>query len=323
MMRFADVRGHETACAFLRNAVANRRLAHALVFAGPEGIGKRTVALTLGGWLQCTAGGDDACGECGACRQVAAGSHPDVLAVTIPAGKKEIGVDRARELKRFTQMRPISGHTKLALVDDAHMLTVAAQNALLKTLEEPPASALLILVTANPDALLPTVRSRCQRVQFAPLAPEVVAALLTSQHGWEPEVARTVAASADGSVGRALALGRSFGDAGRTELVEALATLQGARYVRLAQMAHDLNHPESATRVKLEGLLHRYREDVLRLVGAGGQGAAGVPGSAPSGGVRAALQRVDAVLEALTALQRGNANRQLLLESLLLRLADV
>ena len=322
MMRFTDIQGHENACAFLRGAVTHGRLAHALVFAGPEGIGKRTVALALAAWLHCTAGGDDACGECVACRQVAAGSHPDVLVVTIPAGKKEIGVDRAREVKRFTQMRPVSGRSKLALVDDAHMLTVAAQNALLKTLEEPPASSLLILVTANPDALLPTVRSRCQRVQFAPLAAEAVAALLCTQHGWEPDVARTVAVTADGSVGRALALGRSFGNTGHTELAAALATLQGARYVRLAQMAHDLNHPDSETRVKLEGLLYRYREDVLRLITGGEQPTAGMSGPVPSGGVRSALQRVDAVLEALTALQRGNANRQLLLESLLLRLAD-
>jgi DNA polymerase-3 subunit delta' len=318
MKRFADIRGHEGACAFLRGAVANRRLAHALVFAGPEGIGKRAVALALAGWLQCAAGGEDACGECPACRQIAAGSHPDVVVVTIPAGKKEIGVDRARELKRFTQMRPVSGSTKLALVDDAHMLTVAAQNALLKTLEEPPASALLILITANPDALLPTVRSRCQRVQFGALPADAVADVLVTQHGWEPDTARTVAASADGSVGRALALGRSFGDPERSELTAALATLQGARYVRVAQMAHDLNHPESETRVKLEGLLYRYRDEVLRLIGAEEQSH----GDLPAGSVRVALQRVDAVREALAALQRGNANRQLLLESLLLRLAE-
>jgi len=309
---FAAIRGHERACAFLRAAVANQRLAHALLFAGPDGIGKRAVAGALAAWLECTAGGDDACGTCASCRQAAAGSHPDLQIIAVAAGKKEIGVDRVRELKRFTQLQPLGGTMKIGIVDDAHMLTVAAQNALLKTLEEPPPRSLLILVANNPDALLPTVRSRCQRVQFAPLPTAVVVELLTTQHGVDAATARDLAALAEGSPGRALALSRSFVGGRRQQLLEALATLGTARYVQLAQMAQELSHPEAEATVKLETLLHACRDDALRAVGAA---------PPPSRRLRGALRRADVVADAWNALRRGSPNRQLLLEALLLRLA--
>src|SRR5262245_7089335 len=102
---FAKIRGQDRTRDFLRTAARQDRLAHALLFAGADGIGKFSLAQAFATWLLCEVGGNDACGECGACRQTAAGSHPDVLVVTLAAGKKEIGVDRARALKRFTQLQ--------------------------------------------------------------------------------------------------------------------------------------------------------------------------------------------------------------------------
>src|SRR5262249_21383142 len=168
LARFADIRGHESTRAMLCAAATDDRLPHAWLFAGPDGVGKCMVATALAAWLHCETRGADACGACASCRQIAAGSHPDVLLVRVAPGKKEIGVDRAREVKRFTQLQPVRGRVKVAIIDDAHMLTVAAQNALLKTLEEPPERSLLIVIAHNADALLPTVRSRCQRVPFLP-----------------------------------------------------------------------------------------------------------------------------------------------------------
>lgn len=315
---FTAIRGHERPCDLLRAAVKHERLPHALLFAGPDGIGKRTVALALAAWLQCESAGDDACGACASCRQVAARSHPDVRMVAVAAGKKEIGVDRVREVKRFAQLQPLRGTAKVVIIDDAHMLTVAAQNALLKTLEEPPDRSFVILVANNPDALLPTVRSRCQRLQFSPLAADTVIDLLTGRHGVDPSVAGELAVLADGSFGRALALSRSVVAGSRAQLLRQLAALRTARYVDAVQLANELSQPESEVGGKLELLLRRYRDDAVRAVGAEHL-AAGFATTAAT--VPAALRSADAVHAAWEAVRRSNPNRQLLLEALLFRLA--
>jgi DNA polymerase-3 subunit delta' len=318
--RFAAIRGHQRIRDFLRAAVANDRLPHALLFAGADGVGKRGVALALGAWLLCEKEGDDACGRCSACRQVAALSHPDFHLVGVAAGKKEIGVDRARDVKHFTQLRPLRGALKVAVIDDAHMLTVAAQNALLKTLEEPPGHSLLILIANNPDALLPTVRSRCQRVQFSPLPNDAVVDILVQSHGMDAAAARQLAALAEGSPGRALALSR--GRRG-TDTLPQLAGIRGARYVELMQLANALSLPEADTAMKLEMLLSQLRDDAVRGLGAAHLASSKATSSTATGAhsVRAMVAAADLVHDTREAMRRGNPNRQLLLEALLLRLA--
>jgi DNA polymerase-3 subunit delta' len=300
---FAKIRGQDRTRDFLRSAARRDRLAHALLFAGADGIGKFSLALAFATWLLCDTGGDDACGECSACRQTAAGSHPDVLVLGVAAGKKEIGVDRARELKRFTQLQPVSGRFKVGIIDGAHTLNIAAQNALLKTLEDPPPRSILILVANNADALLPTVRSRLHRVPFAPLSEDDVVAVLTGQHGLDAKAARELAVLAEGSPGRALLL-RSCLESGGAEVADEFASLEGAGYLQLMEVLTRLTQPEGEIGAKLEMALARLRDD-----------------AASSTGVRRALRRGDAVREALAALRRTNPNRQLLLEALLLRVA--
>ncbi len=309
---FGAIRGHRRVCDFLRAAVASDRLPHALLFAGADGVGKRSVALALVAWLLCEAGADDACGRCAACRQVVAGSHPDLQVLNVASGKKEIGVDRARDVKRFTQLRPLRGSVKIAVINDAHMLTVAAQNALLKTLEEPPQHSLLILVANNPDALLPTVRSRCQRVQFVPLPHEAVIEILTRDHGLAPAVAQQLAALAEGSPGRALALSRCITS---TEGAPQLAGLGDARYVDLVRLANQIALPEADTGMKLELLLSQLRDAAVRGLDDPTEAAAGVRS------LRTTLRAADLVHDTREAMRRSNPNRQLLLEALLLRLA--
>jgi len=319
LITFATIRGHHRVRDLLRAAVANDRLPHALLFAGADGVGKRNVALALTAWLLCDEDGDDACGKCASCRQVAAGSHPDFQLITVATGKKEIGVERSRDVKRFTQLRPMRGALKVAIVDDAHMLTAAAQNALLKTLEEPPEHSLLILVANNPDALLPTVRSRCQRVQFSPLPNDAVEDILTRDHDIAAATARQLAALAEGSPGRALALSRSV--AGTTGPAQ-LAGLGSARYVDLVRLANAIGLPETDAPMKLEMLLSELRDAAVRALRAEHPAmtdAPDAPGDAR--GLRGTLLAADLVHGAREALRRGNPNRQLLLEALLLRLA--
>lgn len=313
VVSFHTVHGHQRIGEFLRSATQQDRLPHAMLFAGTDGVGKCSIARAFAAWLLCKNRGDDACGSCASCRQVLVGSHPDFQFVGVVSGKKEIGVDRMRDVKRFMQLQPVSGPTKVAIVDDAHMLTVAAQNALLKTLEEPPPRSLLILVANNPDALLPTVRSRCQRLQFAPLPNDVVIDILTTVHSVDVAVARDAANLAEGSPGRALALSASHAKESRERLLQSLAGLDRARYVQLMDLVTELSQPDAETALKLELLLAQYRDDAVRMVSRGQP----IPGH----GLRALLRSADAVHEACGLLRRSTPNRQLLLEALLFRLA--
>jgi DNA polymerase-3 subunit delta' len=306
---FASLRGHERVRDRLRAALDHERLAHALLFTGADGIGKRGFAMALAAFLQCEQRGDDACGSCASCRRVAAGSHPDVHSVAVAAGKREIGVDRARALKRFMQLQPACGRAKVAIIDDAPSLSVAAQNALLKTLEEPPPRSVLILVAHSADALLPTVRSRCQLIRFAPLPEEIVAEIL-AEHGIAPPVALEMVRLADGSPGRALLLSRHLDADASASLTAELAALGGARYVALMHVAQALNQPETALGVKLEVCLAHLRDTAVQVLD-------------EEAACRSALRRAELVHEVNAAIRRGTPNRQLLLEALLLRMARI
>jgi len=309
--RFADILGQEDAVLFLRRAARSERLAHALLFTGPEGIGKRSVALAFAAWQQCTEGGDDSCGECSGCRQVAAGSHPDVKMVEVEAGKKEIGVERARELKRFTQLAPSAGKLKIAIIDDAHRLTVAAQNGLLKTLEDPPARSVLILVSNNPDVLLATVRSRCQRFAFHPLAAADVAAVLVASLGLLAGDATRLAAVCEGSPRRAMDLRASLDVGG--SLLDAVRQATHARFVDLDPLAKRFGEPEAEIGAKLEMLLAEIRDAATAMVRDGATG---------DDHLHRLLRQAELVRVASDTLRRTNPNRQLLLDALLIRLTS-
>jgi len=153
------------------------------------------------------AGGDglavDACGRCSACSRIPRQMHPDVL-VLEPADSGSIKVEPVREAIDFVAYRPFEGRRRVVVVDEADALVVSAQSALLKSLEEPPPASLFVLVTARPETLLPTVRSRCQRLRFGTLTPAQIAGVLMARYRKPEEQARAAAAVANGSLGRAL-----------------------------------------------------------------------------------------------------------------------
>lgn len=209
-MPFQVVAGHRRLVSLLARAVARDRVPPALLLAGPHGIGKRRVAQALAEALNClepvaTADGSgrDACGACGSCRKIARGMHPDVIVVE-PGESGTIKIEQVRDVIDRAQYRPFEGRRRVVIVDEADAMVPQAQNALLKTLEEPPSGSVFILVSSVPDTLLQTVRSRCPRLRFAPLLPADVAAVLVRDHGYTQTDAVAAAADADGSVGRAL-----------------------------------------------------------------------------------------------------------------------
>ncbi|WP_164104133.1 DNA polymerase III subunit [Candidatus Laterigemmans baculatus] len=213
--------GHHRQREWFRNAIRSGRLGSTFLFVGPEGIGKRTFALQLAKTLLCERSEPAElapCGDCSACRQVAAGTHPDVLQVRKPDDRSYIPVEiligpreaRMREgLCHDIRLRPMSGERRIAILDDADVLNAEGANCLLKTLEEPPPRAVIILIGTSLQRQLPTIRSRCQVVRFDP-PPRDEAVEILRLHAAAAEVSeeqlRAALDAADGELSRAATL---------------------------------------------------------------------------------------------------------------------
>ena len=203
-MPFRAIVGHRRLIALLAHSVESQSLPPTLLFSGNEGVGKRLTAIALAQALNCErASGGDACGECRACQRVARAVHADVLIVE-PGDSGSIKVDQVRDAIERSAYRPFEGRRRIVIVDPADALLPEAQNAFLKTLEEPPAGSVFVLVTTRPDVLLPTVLSRSHRLRFGALSPSDVADVLIRDHGYSAADAHAAASAAEGSVGRAL-----------------------------------------------------------------------------------------------------------------------
>jgi DNA polymerase-3 subunit delta' len=206
-MAWRRVRGHEAQVEAFRRAVRRGRLAHAYLFTGPPGVGKRLFAVELAKALLCEAprepGALEACDRCPSCVQVEAGTHPDFFQAVRPADSHEFPIELMRELCQGFSLRSARGRGKVVLIDDADDLNDESANCFLKTLEEPPPGSVLILVGSAPDRQLPTVVSRCQAVRFAPLPPEAVAELLREQGVGDSALRERLARLSGGSPGLA------------------------------------------------------------------------------------------------------------------------
>ncbi len=216
MVRFTDIVGHRRVIVLLSRAVFRESLPPTLMFTGPSGVGKWRTAVATAAAVNCLEPlrqlpaelPIDACGKCRACDRIARGVFVDVLALE-PDDRASIKIDVVRGVLETAQYRPFEGQRRFVLIRDADALEPAAQNALLKSLEEPPASTTFILVTTIPGALLPTVRSRCMRLTFGRLTPQELTTALVRDHGFDEANARTTVPLANGSLGHALGLSDS------------------------------------------------------------------------------------------------------------------
>jgi DNA polymerase-3 subunit delta' len=228
---WGKIRGHDRQAEALARAYSQGRFPHALLFVGPDGIGKQAFAVALAQALLCERREPVhlvPCGKCPSCLQVEADSHPDVLRVSRPEEKHELPIDAIRKLCHDLSLSPMRGSRRVAIVDDADDLSTEAANAFLKTLEEPPPGAVLILIGTTPELHLDTVLSRCRVVRFEPLPEADVVAILRAEGVVESEAeAERLAARAEGSLTRARGLADADFRAFRDALIEELAGTRG------------------------------------------------------------------------------------------------
>ena len=216
-MPFNQLIGHDRPKAILKASLLHDRVAHAYLFHGEEGIGKKLAAILFAQTINCDTPyddrGPDACGVCRSCLQIDARTHPDFLLIEPDRelANPQIKIEQVRQLEEQIVYRPLVSPWKVYLIDDADRLTQGAANALLKTLEEPAAHSLFLLVSSRPSALPTTVRSRCQSIRFVPPARTQVEAALITQRNLPPDDAHFLSMIAQGRIGLAL----------RTDLAEA------------------------------------------------------------------------------------------------------
>ena len=209
MFSFTEIVGHEQIKEHMQAAIRDKKPFHAYLFQGEEGVGKEALARTFAAGLQCQSeSADKPCKECVSCRQMESGNQPDVIWVT--REKASLGVDEIREqLCNTMDIKPFSSPYKIYLVPEAEKMTEAAQNALIKTIEEPPEYGIVILMTSNISALLPTIQSRCLTMEFRPLSTAVVESYV-KEHCQVPDYqARASAAFAQGNLGKAMRYAKS------------------------------------------------------------------------------------------------------------------
>ncbi len=209
MLSFQDIIGHDQIKEHFQKAIETHKVSHAYILTGEAGMGRKSLANAFVLSLLCEKGRKEPCMECHACKQVLSGSHPDLIYVTHEK-PSSIGVDEIREQINDTIMvRPYSSYYKVYIVDEAEKMTVQAQNALLKTMEEPPSYGVIILLTTNQDAFLPTILSRCVQLKLKPLRDFVVKSYLMETMHIDEADADVYAAFARGNLGKAITIASS------------------------------------------------------------------------------------------------------------------
>ncbi|MBI5115511.1 DNA polymerase III subunit delta' [Candidatus Poribacteria bacterium] len=227
-MSFNRILDQSLAVRTLQSALEKDRVAHAYLFIGPAGVGRKLTASVLAKSLNCEKlRGHNPCGTCSSCHLIAEGKHPDVQTIMPTKRSSTIGVKQIEELLPIAYMRPISGKCKVFVLSEADRMGLETANKLLKTLEEPPPSTVFVLITERPESVLPTVASRCQPIKFGRLHTESVAQILVSDFHIDQERASVAASLADGQVTRGL----EFADPKRLDtvlgLVDELNTCSG------------------------------------------------------------------------------------------------
>lgn len=220
-LSFQDVKGQDNAIGFLKNSIAGNKISHAYIFAGPSGIGKKLAAVNFAKALNCLGPADggpcdastgsashpelvDGCDACAQCKKIEAFNHPDVLIFSPAKEESSLGIEKVRALTKDIGLKPYEGRKKVYILDNADSMTHEAQNALLKTLEEPPSDSVMILIAENANTLFPTIQSRAKKVKFFPLAAEEVKKILMEKYKLDKDNAEVLSRISSGELGKAI-----------------------------------------------------------------------------------------------------------------------
>jgi len=333
-MSFDKIKGHDRIVSYFRRAIIHRRLANAYLFCGVEGIGKALFARELAKAILCEQRGSDACEKCSSCRRVNNSSHPDFIWVERERNKKAIAIELVHKARHALGLKPFEGAYRLAVINDAHLLSEEASNSLLKTLEEPPPNSILILVTDSPEGLPATVRSRCQSIYFAPLSGDVIEAAI-SERETDSARLRFIAYATGGSLGQTLQLLETPLYCDKVWLLEEIERLSTANHLSLSkELIARLSTPEWGLQEKRERILKALDLLILFLRDALLLSEAGKVPFLYNSDQEGLLQRfvdkvpghrlermVEAVMLARDAIA-GNANQRLALDTLFCEIAQ-
>ena len=283
-MSLSQVEGQARAIEPLKRALASKAVHHAWLFQGPDGVGKELAAVGLAQALTCPEAPFEGCGACSSCLRVAKRNHPDVtwlmpedeLVNRGLAGRsdfthvpsRDIRIEQIRKLQERLAFRSLEARYKVALIVTAHAMNPPAQNALLKTLEEPPKDTVLVLVTSAPDKLLPTIRSRCAKAQFGPLPAPLVAKLLQARRKVDDATAAQLAAMSGGSLSRALTLDVDA-LAERKAIIEKFEALVRTDARGWLHLAEELGEDRATAEAALDVLQAWLHDVAVAQVGAG------------------------------------------------------
>ena len=261
-MSFDNILGQETVVTILKNALTKNRLSHAYIFTGKEGVGKDRTAFEFAKAINCNRLEDDACDECLSCRKANNDNHPDIK--EMKAENSSIKIDQIRELQQEIMYKPYESQKKVYIIHQAEDMTLSAANSLLKTLEEPPSYAIIILLTNNLNQLLATTISRCQLIRFKRIAHDLIKQNLINNYDLSPAKGQLVSSLADGRYDYAANLIEDETQLEmREEIIEFLVGFPNIDRVELFEEVQDLLEYKDKINQILEIMITWYRDLLL------------------------------------------------------------
>ncbi len=328
MFSFDKIYGNEKIITNLQTAIKSKRISHAYIFSGQVGIGKKLISKSFAKTLQCEQGGVSPCNKCISCLTFESGNHPDIFYV-FPSRTKALGVDDIREqIYRRMDVKPFKYHYKIFIVENADKMTTQAQNALLKTIEEPAYYGIFLLLAENIKSFLPTVLSRCVCLNIKPLDILTVERHLINELNVSKETASSYSMYSQGNIGRAVKLlnDDEFVNM-RTHVLNIAENIIDYDIIRVFSIVKELENFKERIQEALDVLYLWYRDlAVFKETGSNNflaqkDKTISIKKQASNNSLKALFEKLDAIWEAKTQL-KYNGNFQLVMEVMLLKLKE-